>query len=81
MAYYLIADNKRKMPSSAYLQAEMTEAHGSQAMYPSGELVAAIPGFLGHSTNKWESSGGGEGVVCCVLPWGTAGVVLPCCVT
>ena len=42
MAYYLIADNKRKMPSSAYLQAEMTEAHGGQAMYPSGELPASV---------------------------------------
>ena len=42
VAYYLIADNKRKMPSSAYLQAEMTEAHSGQAMYPSGVLSLQI---------------------------------------
>ena len=38
VAYHLIADNKRRMPSSAYLKAEMTEAKdAAQQLYPSGK--------------------------------------------
>ena len=43
VAYYLIADKKRRMPSSAYLRAELTEAHDAQHQYPSGGL---LPGSL-----------------------------------
>ena len=47
MAYYLIADNKRRMPSSAYLQAEMTEAMGAQNMYPAGDPLIALGVYRG----------------------------------
>ena len=36
MAYYLMADNRRRMPSSAYLKEEMTEATDVSLQYPSG---------------------------------------------
>ena len=36
MAYYLMADNRRRMPSSAYLRAELTEAHQAHQGYPPG---------------------------------------------
>jgi hypothetical protein len=37
VAYYLMADNRRRMPSSAYLREEMTEATDAALQYPSGE--------------------------------------------
>lgn len=37
MAYYLMADNRRRMPSSAYLKEEMTEATDVNLQYPSGK--------------------------------------------
>lgn len=37
VAYYLMADNRRRMPSSAYLKEEMTEATDVNLQYPSGE--------------------------------------------
>ncbi len=36
VAYYLMSDNRRRMPSSAYLRAELTEAHTPPHAYPSG---------------------------------------------
>ena len=39
VAYYLMADNRRRMPSSAYLKEEMTEATDAHMQYPSGGRV------------------------------------------
>ena len=36
VAYYLMADNRRRMDSSAYLRAELTEAHQAHTGYPPG---------------------------------------------
>ena len=36
MAYYLMQDNRRRMPSSAYLRAELSEASDAAHSYPSG---------------------------------------------
>ena len=36
VAYFLMADNLRRMPSSAYLRAELTEAHQAHQGYPPG---------------------------------------------
>lgn len=36
MAYYLLADNRRRMPSSAYLNEVMTEVTDANMQYPSG---------------------------------------------
>ena len=36
VAYFLMADNRRRMPSSAYLRAELTEAHQAHQGYPPG---------------------------------------------
>ena len=36
MAYYLMSDNRRRMPSDAYLRAELTEAHDPRHAFPSG---------------------------------------------
>ncbi len=36
VAYYLMSDNRRRMPSDAYLRAELTEAHDPRHAYPSG---------------------------------------------
>ena len=40
VAYYLMADNRRRMPSSAYLNEEMTEATDAHTQYPSGGWAA-----------------------------------------
>ena len=37
MAYFLMADSRRRMPSSAYLKEEMTEATDVHLQYPSGQ--------------------------------------------
>lgn len=37
VTYYLMADNRRRMPSSAYLRAELTEANDVNMSYPLGE--------------------------------------------
>jgi len=36
VAYYLMQDNRRRMPSSAYLRAELSEASDAAHSYPSG---------------------------------------------
>eukprot|EP00884_Botryococcus_braunii_P009517 jgi/Botrbrau1/18567/Bobra.0367s0013.1 len=36
VTYYLMADNRRRMPSSAYLRAELTEANDVKMSYPLG---------------------------------------------
>ena len=36
VAYYLMSDNRRRMPSDAYLRAELTEAHDPGHAHPSG---------------------------------------------
>jgi hypothetical protein len=36
VAYYLLADNRRRMPSSAYLNEVMTEVTDANMQYPSG---------------------------------------------
>lgn len=38
VAYYLMQDNRRRMPSSAYLRAELSEASDAAHSYPSGAL-------------------------------------------
>jgi hypothetical protein len=48
VAYYLMSDNRRRMPSSAYLRAELTEAHTPPHAYPSGDHVRRI--LIGTST-------------------------------
>ena len=40
MAYYLMQDNRRRMPSSAYLRAELSEASDAAHSYPSGARPA-----------------------------------------
>ena len=40
-----MADNRRRMPSSAYLKEEMTEATDAALQYPSGE--AGVGGWGG----------------------------------
>lgn len=37
VAYYLMSDNRRRMPSSAYLRAEMTESNDVTSSRHSGE--------------------------------------------
>ena len=39
VAYFLMADNRRRMPSSAYLRAELTEAHQAHQGYPPGAAL------------------------------------------
>ena len=39
VAYFLMADNRRRMPSSAYLRAELTEAHQAHQSYPPGAAL------------------------------------------
>ncbi|KAL4448458.1 hypothetical protein ABPG75_005677 [Micractinium tetrahymenae] len=41
VAYYLMADNRRRMPSSAYLKEEMTEATDVNLQYPSGMMATS----------------------------------------
>ncbi|PSC70383.1 SNF1-related kinase catalytic subunit alpha KIN10 [Micractinium conductrix] len=41
VAYYLMADNRRRMPSSAYLKEEMTEATDVSLQYPSGMMATS----------------------------------------
>ncbi|EFN56161.1 hypothetical protein CHLNCDRAFT_57611 [Chlorella variabilis] len=41
VAYYLMADNRRRMPSSAYLKEEMTEATDAALQYPSGMMATS----------------------------------------
>ena len=36
VAYYLVSDNRRRMPSSAYLRAEMTEAWDNMMQHNAG---------------------------------------------
>ena len=42
VAYYLMADNRRRMPSSAYLKEEMTEANRRVAAVPLGCVAAPL---------------------------------------
>ena len=42
MAYYLMQDNRRRMPSSAYLRAELSEASDAAHSYPSGARPAPL---------------------------------------
>lgn len=51
VAYFLMADNRRRMPSSAYLRAELTEAHQGHQGYPPG-----APLFLLCSSASPQSS-------------------------
>lgn len=45
VAYYLMADNRRRMPSSAYLKEEMTEGGDALALqHSSGELEIDVSG-------------------------------------
>lgn len=41
IAYHLVADNRRRMPSSAYLKEEMTEAGEVAMAHPSGMMTTA----------------------------------------
>ena len=43
VAYFLMADNRRRMPSSAYLRAELTEAHQAHQGYPPGAPLLCCP--------------------------------------
>ena len=43
VAYFLMADNRRRMPSSAYLRAELTEAHQAHQGYPPGAAPLCCP--------------------------------------
>lgn len=48
VAYYLIADRRRRMPSSSYLRAELTEAHDASHQYPQGVLLCLCVLFCFH---------------------------------
>ncbi|KAI3426244.1 hypothetical protein D9Q98_008620 [Chlorella vulgaris] len=41
VAYYLLADNRRRMPSSAYLNEVMTEVTDANMQYPSGMMTTS----------------------------------------
>ncbi len=43
VAYYLMSDNRRRMPSDAYLRAELTEAHDPRHAFPSGGAPPGRP--------------------------------------
>ena len=43
VAYFLMADSRRRMPSSAYLKEEMTEATDVHLQYPSGQSAGTAP--------------------------------------
>ncbi len=46
VAYYLMSDNRRRMPSSAYLRSAFTEAHHQPQGYPSGGVLAMNATYL-----------------------------------
>ncbi|KAK9829879.1 hypothetical protein WJX72_008401 [[Myrmecia] bisecta] len=41
VAYYLVADNRRRMPSSAYLREELTEVNDAAMQHPTGMMAPA----------------------------------------
>ncbi|CAL5229165.1 g12440 [Coccomyxa viridis] len=60
VAYYLMADNRRRMDSSAYLRAELTEAHQAHTGYPPGMMfpqqtaAPAAPGQRLVAERRWR---------------------------
>ncbi|BDA43258.1 Serine/threonine protein kinase OSK3 [Coccomyxa sp. Obi] len=57
VAYYLMSDNRRRMPSSAYLRAALTEAHHQPQGYPSAGMMSGGSGGPGQrvvAERRWR---------------------------
>ena len=67
VTYYLMMDNRRRMPSSGYLSAELSEGpQGGQQGGPPGQASSsAAP----HTSSAAERSGRGGGMALPGRPW------------
>ena len=59
-----MADNRRRMPSSAYLKEEMTEATDVHLQHPSGAWVGVVDVGVGVGMVLWGGGWGGKGPEC-----------------